>query len=89
MLLTDWRQLGLDARLQGWTPADLLWWLTGDATAEYRRADFRLAQMVYRNPDPVLRFAIVEAMEAAHVPVHRAGGGGRRSGAGCKQACTR
>ena len=64
LLLKDWVALGTDERL-GWKPRDLYWWLTSDVTRESRRVDFELISMVYHNPDPLLRFAIIESMEAA------------------------
>lgn len=64
LLLHDWKTLDLDERL-GWAPRDMFWWLTGDATKASRKADFELMKMVYENPDPLVRFAIIEAMEAA------------------------
>ncbi|WP_394823575.1 hypothetical protein [Pendulispora albinea] len=64
LLLRDWVSLGLDARFS-WAPRDLYWWLTCEQTAGARRVDFELVSMVYHNPDPLLRFAIVESMEAA------------------------
>jgi hypothetical protein len=64
LLLRDWVALGLDERL-GWAPRDLYWWLTSEHTLESRRVDFELTSLVYHNPDPLLRFAIIESMEAA------------------------
>lgn len=64
LLLKDWLVLGLDQKL-GWKASDLYWWLTSDYTLESRRADFELTTLVYHNPDPFLRFAIIEAMENA------------------------
>ncbi len=64
LLLHDWNTLGLDAKL-GWAPRDMFWWLTCDATKASRKADFELMKMVYENPDPLVRFAIIEAMEVA------------------------
>lgn len=64
LMLKDWASLGLDERL-GWAPRDLYWWMTSDATRPSRRADFDLTFLAWAHPDPLLRFAIVESMEAA------------------------
>jgi hypothetical protein len=64
LLVQDWASLGLDQRL-GWAPRDLYWWMTSDVTAASRRLDFDLTHLVWSNPDPLLRFAIIESMEAA------------------------
>ncbi|MCS6902049.1 MAG: hypothetical protein RMJ98_20710 [Myxococcales bacterium] len=64
LFLKDWVALGLDEQL-GWAPRDLYWWQTSEATFEGRRADFELTRMVFENPDPLLRFAIIESMEEA------------------------
>jgi hypothetical protein len=64
LLLQDWAALGVDARL-GWAPRDLYWWMTSEQTARARRLDFELTSLVYHSPDPLLRFAIIESMEAA------------------------
>lgn len=64
LFLEDWVTLGLDERL-GWTPSDVFWWMTSDHTLPARRADFELTRLVWRHPDPRLRFAIIETMEIA------------------------
>lgn len=64
LLLEDWVTLRIDDLL-GWAPRDLYWWMTSDATATSRRADWELMSLVYHNEDPLLRFVIIEAMEAA------------------------
>jgi hypothetical protein len=64
LFVTDWERLGVDDRL-GWAPRDLYWWITCDQTVGSRRLDFELTRMVFENEDPLLRFAIIEAMEAA------------------------
>ncbi|MBX3229285.1 MAG: hypothetical protein KIT84_18310 [Labilithrix sp.] len=64
LLLKDWEALDMDATL-GWRPRDLFWWLTSEWTADARRMDFELISLVWHNPDPLLRFAIIESMEAA------------------------
>lgn len=64
LLLKDWAALGMDDAL-GWKPRDLYWWMTSDETIASRRADFELISMAYHNPEPHLRFAIIESMEAA------------------------
>jgi hypothetical protein len=64
LLLEDWASLGMDERL-GWAPRDLYWWMTDDDTRESRHRDFELMRLTWENPDPLLRFAIVESMEAA------------------------
>ena len=64
LLLKDWSTLGIDEHLK-WYPRDLLWWLTSEWTADARRMDFELISMVWHNPDPLVRFAIIESMEAA------------------------
>lgn len=64
LLLRDWASLGLDAKL-GWAPRDMFWWLTSDATKASRKADFELMELTYRNAEPLLRFLIIESMEAA------------------------
>lgn len=64
LLLQDWASLRMDERL-GWAPRDLYWWMTSERTALTRRADFDLTRLAWENPDPLLRFAIVESMEAA------------------------
>jgi hypothetical protein len=64
LMLQDWASLGMDERL-GWSPRDLYWWMTCDRTQPSRRADFDLTYLAWANPDPMLRFAIIESMEAA------------------------
>lgn len=64
LLIKDWVALGLDKTL-GWKPGDLYWWLTCDHTLSSRRANFELISLVYHNPDPLLRFAIIESIETA------------------------
>ncbi|RYE83190.1 MAG: hypothetical protein EOO75_19645, partial [Myxococcales bacterium] len=64
LFLEDWVTLGLDERL-GWSPSDVFWWMTSDHTQAARRADFELTRLVWQNPDPRLRFALVETMEIA------------------------
>lgn len=64
LFLKDWELLKVNEQL-GWTPRDLYWWITCDETLESRRLDFELVRMVHQNPDPLLRFAIIESMEAA------------------------
>lgn len=64
LFLQDWDLLQVSERL-GWAPRDLYWWITCDETLEARRLDFELVTMIHRNRDPLLRFAIIESMEAA------------------------
>jgi hypothetical protein len=64
LLLEDWSSMQMDERL-GWAPRDLYWWMTSEETSRSRRLDFELMQMVWENPDPLVRFAIIESMEAA------------------------
>ncbi|PXX71590.1 hypothetical protein DFR70_1011024 [Nocardia tenerifensis] len=64
LLLRDWASLELD-KVFDWAPRDLYWWLTCDETVSSRRADFELTSLVYHNPDPLFRFALIESMEAA------------------------
>ncbi len=64
LFLKDWDLLGVSEQL-GWTPRELYWWITCDETLEARRLDFELTTLVHQNRDPLLRFAIIESMEAA------------------------
>ncbi len=64
LFLEDWDDLGVDERL-GWRPRDLYWWITSDWTRESRALDFILTKLVFEHRDPLLRFAIIESMEAA------------------------
>lgn len=64
LLMQDWASLGLDDAF-GWAPRDVFWWLTCDETLGARRVDFELTSMVFHHSDPLLRFAIIESMEAA------------------------
>lgn len=64
LLLKDWATLDLDAFLQ-WRPRDLFWWMTSSWTEDARRMDFELISMIWHHTDPLLRFAIIESMEAA------------------------
>jgi hypothetical protein len=64
LLLKDWATLDLDATLR-WRPRDLFWWMTSEWTEEARRMDFELISMIWHNADPLVRFAIIESMEAA------------------------
>ncbi|HJL17467.1 MAG TPA: hypothetical protein RMH99_17490 [Sandaracinaceae bacterium LLY-WYZ-13_1] len=64
LFLEDWRALAIDDLL-GWAPRDLYWWMTCEETQESRRLDFELISLVYHEPDPRLRFPIIESMEAA------------------------
>jgi hypothetical protein len=64
LLLRDWVALGMDSHFE-WAPRDLLWWLTSDDAELSRRIDFEFVSLVYHNPDPLLRFVLVESMEAA------------------------
>lgn len=65
LFLTDWERLGVDRQLAGWEPRDVYWWITSDATVRSRRLDFELTSMVFHHEDPLLRFSIIETMEAA------------------------
>lgn len=49
--------------LVGWSPGDLLWWLTSEHTAHVRSANLELNRLAYTNPDPMLRFPIIETIE--------------------------
>ena len=64
LFLQDWELLKVNEQL-GWTPRALYWWMTCDETLEARRLDFELASLVHQSRDPLLRFAIIESMEAA------------------------
>lgn len=64
LLLEDWAALQMDSFLE-WSAGDLYWWLTAEETRNSRRANFELISLVYHNTDPLLRFAIIESMEAA------------------------
>jgi len=64
LFLQDWSQLGMDERLS-WAPGELYWWQTCEQMEDSRRVDFELARLVWHHPDPLVRFAIIESMEAA------------------------
>lgn len=64
MFLADWDALAIDELLQ-WAPRDLYWWMTCDRTEPARRLDFELSSMVFHAKDPLMRFPIIESMEAA------------------------
>jgi hypothetical protein len=64
LFLEDWDDVRVDQQL-GWRPRDLYWWMTSDRTRESRALDFTLTKLVYEHVDPLLRFAIIESMEAA------------------------
>jgi hypothetical protein len=64
LFLEDWAALRIDDRL-GFTPRDLYWWITCAQTQESRKLDFELMSLAFHHPEPWLRFAIVESMEAA------------------------
>src|SRR5262249_34696685 len=64
LLLKDWAVLDFDKML-GWQPRDLFWWLTSEWTQDARRMDFELISMIWHHPNPLLRFAIIESIEAA------------------------
>ena len=65
LFLVDWERLGVDRQLAGWAPRDVYWWITSDATVQSRRLDFELTSMVFHHEDPLIRFSIIETMEAA------------------------
>jgi hypothetical protein len=59
----EWRKLGLDERL-GWSAGDTLWWWFWCRETEVvRRAAMETLGLAERNPDPLVRFAMIEAIE--------------------------
>lgn len=63
LFVDEWTKLGLDEQL-GWTASETLWWWFWCRETEViRRAAMETLGLAERNPDPLVRFALVEAIE--------------------------
>jgi hypothetical protein len=63
LFLEDWAELGLDEHL-GWGVEDTMaWYYAAPETEVFRRYAMRLVQMCVENPDPLVRFGVMEAIE--------------------------
>lgn len=64
LYIEDWRKLGLDRRL-GWGAGDTLaWYYASPDTETFREHGMDILRMLTCNPDPLVRFALMEAIEA-------------------------
>jgi hypothetical protein len=64
LFVEDWRKLGLDGRL-GWGAGDTLaWYHAAPETEAFRRHGMRILEMLTCNEDPLVRFALMESIEA-------------------------
>lgn len=64
LFLEDWRKLGLDARL-GWGAGETLaWYYAAPETEALRAHGTDILGMLTRNEDPLVRFALMESIEA-------------------------
>lgn len=62
--LEDWAKLGLDRRL-GWGAGETLWWYYAAGPTElFRSYGMELMEMSTLHSDPLLRFALMESIEA-------------------------
>ncbi len=63
LFIEDWVKLGLNWRL-GWSPSDTLWWwFVCDETETIRRLAMETLQLTVQNPDPLVRFPLMQAIE--------------------------
>lgn len=67
LFIEDWIRYGLNdsVHFRGWKPRDLLWFISDRDTRTCRKIDDELAEKIYAHPNPVHRFAIIEALEEA------------------------
>lgn len=64
LYIEDWRKLGLDARL-GWRASDTLaWYYASPETEVFREHGMDILRMLTENEDPLVRFALMESIEA-------------------------
>ncbi|AUX44859.1 hypothetical protein SOCE26_063290 [Sorangium cellulosum] len=64
LFLEDWRKLGLDRRL-GWSASDMIgWYYAGAETDVFREYGMEIMQMCTLNEDPLVRFAVMQSIEA-------------------------
>jgi hypothetical protein len=64
LFLEDWRKLGLDRRL-GWSAGDTLaWYHAAPETEIFREHGMDILGMLTRNEDSLVRFALMESIEA-------------------------
>lgn len=64
LFLEDWAELGFDDQL-GWGVVDTMtWYYSSPETEVFRRYAMRIVQMCVQNPDPLVRFAVMESIEA-------------------------
>lgn len=64
LFLEDWRKLGLDRRL-GWSAGDTLAWVhAAPATEVFREHAMDILRMLAGTEDPLLRFSLMESIEA-------------------------
>lgn len=64
LFIEDWRKLGLDRRL-GWTAGDTLaWYHAAPRTEALRAHGLEILGMLTEHEDPLLRFALMESIEA-------------------------
>jgi len=63
LFVEEWTKLGLEERL-GWSASDTLWWWFWCSETEVvRRAAMETLGLAERSPDPLVRFAMIEAIE--------------------------
>ncbi len=64
MFMRDLRTLGWDDML-GWRPSELYYWLfLSEANEQLRRRTTQITKLVIEAEDPMVRFAVVESIEA-------------------------
>lgn len=64
LFIEDWRKLGLDERL-GWTAGETLaWYHAAPETEPFRAHGMRIVEMLVGDDDPLIRFALMESIEA-------------------------
>jgi hypothetical protein len=63
LFLENWDALGLDQQL-GWSASQTLWWLyQSTETLPVRRFGWDILRLSVQHPDPLVRFALMEAIE--------------------------
>jgi FAD/FMN-containing dehydrogenase len=63
LFIEDWVKLGLNWRL-GWSPSETLWWwFVCSETETIRRLAMEALALTVQNPDPLVRFPMMEAIE--------------------------
>lgn len=64
LFVEDWRKLGLDRRL-GWSAGETLaWYHAAPETEPFRAHGMTILAMLTANEDPLVRFALMESIEA-------------------------